>query len=231
MRKFVIGLLAGCMSSIALVGIGAAADLPAKAPAYRAPVVSVYNWTGFYLGINGGGAWGRTGWDDPAPGVGTWNTSGWLVGATAGYNWQAVGSPWVFGLEGDVDFANIRGTGNNPDCTPLVNCQTRTTWFGTFRGRVGYAWDRSLLYATGGLAFGNIKASSAGTPEESSNRAGWTVGGGYEYAFAGPWSAKVEYLYVDLGRFGCSVVACGAPAPTNVSHRFNMVRAGINYRF
>ena len=223
------------LTSVALMALATAtataADIPARVPTRAPAYVSAFNWTGFYLGINGGGAWGRTSWSDPAPGNGSWNTSGWLAGGTAGYNWQAAGSSWVFGLEGDIDAANIRGTGNNPDCAVLANCQTRTTWLATVRGRAGHAWDRWLLFVSGGGAFGNIKASAAGTPEETATRAGWTAGGGVEYAFSGPWTAKVEYLYVDLGSFSCSVVGCGLPAPTNVNHQFNVLRGGINYRF
>jgi len=231
MRKFTVALLAGIALSIAGNGAGFAADLPTKAPVYKAPASAAYNWTGFYLGINGGGAWGNTTWADPTPPSSSWNTSGWLVGGTAGYNWQAAGSPWVVGIEGDLDAAKISGTGNGTDCTPVVNCQTQTTWLATVRGRGGYAWDRWLAFATGGAAFGNIQANATGTPVESANRAGWTVGGGAEYAFAGQWSLKGEYLYVDLGSFNCTAVGCSIPAPTNVNHRFNVVRAGINHRF
>ena len=105
-----------------------AADMPAKGPVYKAPAYAAYNWTGLYLGINGGGAWGNTTWSDPNPGNGSWKTSGGLVGGTAGYNWQAPGSAFVFGVEGDLDFGSVKGTANNIDCAPLVNCQTRTTW-------------------------------------------------------------------------------------------------------
>jgi outer membrane immunogenic protein len=224
-------ILLASVALIALVGTAAAADLPTKGPVYKAPAYAAYNWTGFYIGINGGGGWGNTTWNDTVPGNGSWKTSGWLVGATAGYNWQAPGSAFVFGIEGDIDAANINGTGNNPDCVALVNCQTKSTWLGTIRGRGGYAWDRWLAFVTGGGAFGNIQASAAGTPTESSSRFGWTLGGGVEYAFAGPWSLKAEYLYVDLGNFSCSANACGVPAPTTVSHTVNIVRAGLNYRF
>src|ERR1035438_10220501 len=102
MKKFLLGSVA----LIALVGTAAAADLPAKAPVYKAPLAVAYNWTGFYVGINGGGGWGTSNWDGIPS---SFNTSGGLVGATIGYNWQN-GSPLVFGLEGDLDWANIRGT-------------------------------------------------------------------------------------------------------------------------
>ena len=120
------------------------------------------------------------------------------MGGTLGYNWQM--GQAVFGLEGDVDWSNIRGSAA---CGGGVTvCETRNDWLGTFRGRVGYAFDRFLPYVTGGLAVGDIKTSIAGLGSTNDTKAGWTVGGGIEAAIAGPWTAKVEYLYVDLGRGG-----------------------------
>jgi len=206
-----------------LAGLSAAnaADIPRAAPAYKAPVaIPVYNWTGFYLGINGGYGWGRTTWD----GFGSATTSGWLIGLTAGYNWQALGSPWVFGLEGDIDWTNIRGT-----VACAGGCETRNRWLGTVRGRIGYAIDRVMPYITGGLAVGDIQANRGGFTGVSDTKAGWTLGGGLEAAVALNWTAKIEYLYVDLGSIGCNAIACGAP--TNVSSRNHLVRAGLNYRF
>ena len=92
------------------------------------------------------------------------------------------------------------------------------------RGRVGYAFDRFMPYVTGGAAFGNIKSTVAGVGSSDETKAGWTVGGGLEAALAGPWTAKVEYLYVDLGRGGSIL---GADTRFNA----NIVRAGLNYRF
>ena len=210
----------GSLALAAAMGAALAADIPRAAPAYRAPaMVPFYNWTGFYLGINGGGAWGRTNWD----GFGSANTSGGLVGVTLGYNWQAIGSPWVFGLEGDVDWTNIKGT------VACAGCETKNRWLGTVRGRLGYAMDRVLPYFTGGLAVGDIQANRPGFSGASETKAGWTLGAGIEAAVAPNWTAKVEYLYVDLGSMSCSVTACGLP--TNVNFRANVVRAGLNFRF
>jgi outer membrane immunogenic protein len=150
--------------------------------------------------------------------------NGWLVGGTIGYNYQ-IGSI-VWGFEGDWDWSNVKAT---VACAPGVNCSTENTWLATFRGRVGYAFDRWLPYITGGGAYGRVKAtlSAAGVDLASaaSNQLGWTIGGGLEYAFMGNWSAKLEYLYVDLGTFNAAVV------PTNVSFKENIVRAGLNYKF
>jgi outer membrane immunogenic protein len=217
MRKL---LLAG----VALIALGSAsasaADiqrrqaLPAKAPIYMAPP---YNWTGFYVGINGGGAWGNSDFSAPFP-TGTFDLSGGLVGGTIGYNWQM--GQLVFGVEGDIDWSNIRGS----TACALTSCETKNDWLGTARGRLGYAFDRFLPYVTGGAAFGNIKTNIPGVGSTSDTNVGWTLGGGIEAAIAGPWTAKVEYLYVDLGRGGSTL---GSDAKFNA----NVVRAGLNYRF
>jgi outer membrane immunogenic protein len=188
--------------------------MPAKAPVYMAPL---YNWTGFYVGINGGGAWGSSDFAAPFT-TGSFDISGGVVGGTVGYNWQM--GQIVFGLEGDVDWSNIRGS---VPCG-LTTCETRNSWLGTARGRLGYAFDRFMPYVTGGLAVGDIKTTIAGVGSASDTKAGWTVGGGLEAAIAGPWTAKVEYLYVDLGRGG-SILGSDAKFTTNI------VRAGLNFRF
>jgi outer membrane immunogenic protein len=219
-------LLSG-VAMAALIGSASAADLPrrteqvTKAPAYVTPVA--YNWTGLYIGINGGGGWGRSSFDG-VPGTGTFTTSGALIGGTLGYNWQ-VGQA-VFGLETDLDWANFRGSA---PCG-LTTCQTSNTFLGTARGRIGLAWDRFMPYVTGGLAYGNIRASAPPFAGASGNRSGWTLGGGLEFALAGNWTAKAEYLYVDLGKLDCGA-ACGAPAPDRVRLNASVIRAGLNYRF
>jgi outer membrane immunogenic protein len=113
-----------------------------------------------------------------------------------------------------------------------VNCTTENTWLATFRGRVGYAFDRWLPYITGGGAYGRVAARVDVPPagfaaSSSSNQLGWTVGVGLEYAFLSNWSAKLEYLYVDLGDFNTGP----APLVNNVSFKENIVRAGVNYKF
>ena len=120
------------------------------------------------------------------------------------------------------------------DCVPgLLRCETKNSWLATFRGRVGYAFDRWLPYITGGGAYGNVKATATDIPTgsvlgtASKNQLGWTVGAGLEYAFLGNWTAKIEYLYVDLGSFDAGL----APLAANVSFKENIVRAGLNYKF
>jgi outer membrane immunogenic protein len=209
----------------ALTGTAAAADLPprpAPAPYYKAPVaVPVYNWTGFYIGINGGGGFGRSQWDSTSG----FNTSGGLVGGTVGYNYQF--GKGVVGLEGDIDWADINGT-TNTACP--FGCKTSDHWLSTVRGRLGYAADRFMPFVTGGAAFGDIRASTPGFAGANNTNAGWTVGAGLEFAIAGNWTAKAEYLYVNLGKFNCGI-SCGAMVTDNVSFTTNLVRAGVNYRF
>jgi outer membrane immunogenic protein len=208
----------------ALVSSAGAADLPRRYEPMvtKAPVVSpIYNWTGFYIGVNGGGGFGRSDWTR----TGNFDLSGGLVGGTAGYNFQT--GPWVFGVEGDIDWSNIKGN-TVVGCVP--GCQTSNTWLSTVRGRVGYAFDRFLPYVTGGLAVGDIRADVGNVNVAKNTEAGWTVGGGVEFAVVNNWSLKAEYLYVDLGNFNCAL-ACGVVNPDNVSFRSHVVRAGLNYRF
>ena len=213
-------LLASAAIVVLAIAPASAADLqrrpamPAKAPVYVAPV---YNWTGFYVGINGGGGWGRSDVSAPFP-SGSFDTSGGLVGGTIGYNWQM--NQIVFGVEGDGDWSDIRGSAPCAGTT----CQVRNDWLATARGRLGYAFDRFLPYVTGGAAFGNIRTNIAGVGSADESKAGWTVGGGVEYGLSGPWSIKAEYLYVDLGNGG-SVLGSSSKFHTNI------VRAGLNYRF
>jgi outer membrane immunogenic protein len=212
------------VSLAALTGAAAAADLPARAPApYYPPAFAppVYNWTGFYIGVNGGGGFGNSTWDR----TGSFNLSGGLVGGTVGYNYQF--GQAVVGVEGDIDWTNLKGS-TSTFCAP--GCQTSNTWLSTVRGRFGYAAGRFMPYVTGGAAFGNIRATTPGFAGASNTDAGWTVGGGIEAALAGNWTAKAEYLYVSLGSFNCGV-ACGVTAVDNVSLRANILRAGVNYRF
>ena len=158
---------------------------------------------------------------------------GGFVGGTLGHNWQT--GPWVFGLEGDYSWSDIKG--HSDVCGPLTAtphpCGTKLDSFGTLRGRIGYAVGATgnwLLYATGGLAVGEIHAWDLLTPASGSKfRAGWTVGGGIETAIAPNWTVKLEYLYVDFGKANYFDVVPGVPETIGLN--VNVVRAGINYRF
>lgn len=209
-----------------------AADLPAPAPPPRAPAAyvpvaaPVYNWSGFYVGINGGYGFGSSEWTGGGVSTGSFDINGGLVGGTVGANFQT--GQFVFGIEGDADYSMIKGTTTSLVCP---SCQTSDSWLATIRGRAGYAWDRALLFVTGGGAFGDIKATVPGFGTDTSTEFGWTAGGGLEYAFTENWTAKVEYLYVDLSNGSCNA-ACGSPAtPINVNFQTSLVRAGINFKF
>jgi outer membrane immunogenic protein len=222
-------IFAACTTLIAAV-IAApsfAADLPAptyRGPAYKGPVYvgPGFSWTGFYAGINGGYGFGKSNWEGP-PTTGDFNVNGPLVGGTIGYNLQT--GAWVWGAELDADYSWIKGSTTN---TCATGCETRNTWLTTGRARIGYAWDRFLPYVTGGAAYGSVKATFAGN-SETHDKFGWTLGGGVEYAFLGSWSAKLEYLYVDLGKASCSAATCGVAS--DVKFNTSLVRVGVNYRF
>jgi outer membrane immunogenic protein len=202
-----------------------AADL-SVAPLYKAPPPQLappaYNWTGFYVGANGGGGWGGSWWDSQSTSI---NLSGGQVGGTAGYNWQFGNA--VLGVEGDLDWSNLSGTSGSSLCP---GCSTSDSWLSTVRGRAGYAFGSVMPYVTGGLAVGDIRATAPGLPGASATNTGWTVGGGIEFALPGNWTAKAEYLHVDLGDLNCGTNCGGLPNDT-VSKHDDIVRAGLNYHF
>jgi outer membrane immunogenic protein len=220
------------LASVGIFALGiasaSAADIerrvmPAKAPAY---VSQMYNWTGFYVGINGGYGFGKSNWSDVLGTTGDFNVNGAMAGGTLGYNLQT--GVWVWGLEGDIDYSWMRGSVTNA-AIGCFGCETRNRWLATGRGRIGYAWDRFLPYITGGVAFGDIKATNTFGASETKTKIGYVLGAGVEYAFLGAWSAKVEYNYVDLGKGTCSAATCGLD--TDVKFRTNIVKVGVNYRF
>jgi outer membrane immunogenic protein len=229
-------LVAAAAIVVAATGYGHAADIPM--PSLPPPLPPVYNWTGVYLGINGGFGTGNSNWSDGAVGTtGSFPISGYLIGGTAGFNYQI--GEYVFGIEGDGDWTNLNGNSGST-CgaitavlTPPVGCQTQSRWLGTVRGRVGYAFDRILLYGTAGAAFGNIQTGlNPPSTFDSSVEAGWTAGAGLEFAFAQSWTAKVEYLFVDLPNAACTTVGnCGGAAGSIVSFNESVIRAGLNFKF
>ncbi len=224
------------MALLGLAGVAVAADLPTMKPAPSPPIVSAFNWSGFYIGVQGGGAWGPLDWTYAAGGKANQDTSGGIVGGTIGYNFQ-FGSI-VAGLEGDYAWADVKRGTSCPSAT--FSCQSKLDSLGTARLRLGYAIDRLLVYATGGLAFGEervqtvylpggaIPPSGTSTNGSSSFPVGGAIGGGLEYAFTNNLSAKVEALYYDLGSkryfVDNSFAVSARPSGT-------IVRAGLNWRF
>ena len=217
-------LLSGCVLVIGLAAAqaAAAADL-SLAPLYKAPPAPLpYDWSGFYLGINGGGGWGNSTWSANGAGM---SVSGGQAGGTFGYNRQIGGA--VFGIEADMDWSGLNGNTTSAGC--LTGCGTSETWLSTVRGRIGYAFDRIMPYVSGGLAVGDIRAAAPGIGGGDATNAGWALGAGLEFALPGNWTAKAEYLRVDLGSFNCT--GCSAFPPDNVALQENIFRAGVNYHF
>jgi outer membrane immunogenic protein len=215
-----------------------AADLPPPAaPPPRAPVAYIpaapaFTWTGFYIGLNTGYAFGNSNWTSPLGSTGSFSVNGALAGGTIGGNYQIV--ELVVGAEADFDWQNVRGSRVGGGCFSggvPASCDSASKWVGTFRARVGYAMDRVLLYATGGGAYANIKASINTLPWASSTELGWTSGVGIEVAMTDNWTAKAEYLAVGFEHASCGLGNCLAAPPVSVSFYESMVRGGINYKF
>jgi len=201
-------------------------DVFGAPPAF--PAVKLYDWTGAYVGINAGGAFGRVPWTStPDATAGTSSASGALVGGTVGYNLQTR-EPLVLGVEADFAWAGIKGTVPPLSCAP--NCEINEPWFATARLRFGYALDTIMPYATIGFAIARLTADIVGRPfgTDRVNNLGWTAGAGVEFVILGPWRAKVEYLYADLNGFSCGVACGGGPISINVHE--SVIRAGLNYR-
>jgi outer membrane immunogenic protein len=219
-----------------------AADIPARTE-YRAPAMvatPAFTWTGCYVGANVGGAFARdkyvtnsAGIFVPGVSLGSHNSSGVMAGGQLGCNYQT--GALVFGVEGMFDWINLNGSNLIP--ATLVSLTSKTSWLGTATGRVGYAFDRSLLYVKGGGAWINEKqgvtALGLTIDDGGHTRSGWTLGTGWEYAFAPNWSAKVEYNYMDFGNRGTTACLLGVCGATGISNKetIHSVLIGVNYRF
>jgi outer membrane immunogenic protein len=228
------------LAAVAVIGVASvafAADLPTKAPVYKAPV-AVTTWTGFYVGVQAGYGWEN----DPTynyipslamdPSV-SFGMRGFVGGGTAGYNSQ-IGA-LVLGVEGDISYSDVNGSVLTVNTAPCFEqgCTARLSWFSTGRLRAGYAFGDWLPYITGGGAVGEIKGSAdigacnpATTCAFDETRWGWTAGGGLEYQFYRNWSAKVEYLYMNFGS-----PSFNAPNLTSSNFAVNIVRGGVNLHF
>jgi outer membrane immunogenic protein len=207
MKRLVVG--AAALVAAGWTASAKAADLNygQRAPYTVNQPLNGYSWAGPYLGGNLGYEWGSVN-NNPA------KPSGFVGGVQAGYNFQT--GPWVFGVEGDIQAAGADDT--------FAPWKFSNPWFGTLRGRAGYALSNVLFYGTAGLAFGELRAQTFGWTE-SHTSAGWTIGAGAEVGFAPNWSAKLEYLYIDLStsQFAITGVSNGYSA--------SVVRAGVNYHF
>jgi len=222
-----------CVLASAMLTPGFAADL-SIAPIYKAPPLPLTSWTGTYVGISGGGAWGSavvrndfTGGDQTP----RFDSNGGIVGATAGTNVQS--GNLVLGVEGDISAASKKGSAFEFPPTGAFSNEVRERWLSTFRGRVGYARDNWLFYVTGGGAAANVENSVTGPPgamSETHWHWGWTACGGVEVKVTQDWSAKVEYLYVGLQDKSYFTPVPAFPGNQRVRLDDHIVRVGVNYK-
>jgi outer membrane immunogenic protein len=223
-----------------------AADLPRRAPPPSPPPLPIFTWTGFYAGLNAGYAFrtDSSGFTDPTYGTvaGGKSSGGFAGGGQIGYNYQFTpGSGFVLGFETDIQGASFaKADAAYLGTTPYYSVRPSLDYFGTVRGRLGYAFDRVLVYGTGGFAYGggSRTSSAASYPYTlpGNDRTGYAAGGGIEYAFTEKLSAKVEALYIRLGRgfTGSTYYNASVPAYYGAGKQdsgFALVRAGVNYRF
>jgi outer membrane immunogenic protein len=224
-RRFLLPL-----AGLAAISPAFAADIPYQAPPVETPIVPLFTWTGLYLGGQIGYGWGSDNLTVYPANFGTHYTPNGVVGgAHVGYNLQM--NQFVAGLEGDVE-----GTGINTYYSPGgVTYGTKIPVQGSIRARLGVAFDRALLYATGGAAFAGIDTSYAtfGIYNQGSHtQAGWTIGGGIEYAITNNWSVLAEYRYTDFGRLTDQTPFVFGLVSTATRHETeNAIRAGFSYRF
>jgi outer membrane immunogenic protein len=219
--------------------IGFAADLPTAKPVpYYAP--PLFTWTGFYVGLNAGAAWGSGGNVTVAPTINgvtqisEGGRSGFAGGGQAGFNIQS--GAFVYGIETDLDGVAISHHNN---CGPYGFICTGNNgggWLGTTRARLGYAMDQVLIYATGGVAYGGLNSQPIGG--NASSNVGWTAGGGVEYAFDPHWTVKLEALYVNLNVSAKTVQVTDpvngivyTASASGTGNGGGIVRAGLNYKF
>ena len=239
-------------------------------PAMAGNVPSPFSWTGCYVGLNAGGLSARIAHNVVVPAVAggpgeldigdSGSGTGFIGGGQAGCNQQYFGN-WVFGIEGDLDYARTSHNFNsNFDASPYnlgfedaygpatISAQASLHWLATFRGRVGYSvWDRTFIFATGGIAIGSVSASLDGSVSStlgpflfagsySGVRTGWVLGAGVEHAFTDSITAKLEYLHFDLGDVSYVVIGSngGGTLPTtwnaNASFSGDLVRVGLNFK-
>ncbi len=215
-------LLCAATLAAAVSSPAAAADMPARsAPRAFQPALPAFTWTGAYVGLNAGAIWG----DFTKSASRIDGRTGFTGGGTLGYNHQF--GQVVLGLEGDYNYSGLRGSGvTSPGLFPATG---RLNSFGTVRGRLGFAFDRALVYGTGGYAFG-FSELNTGFIKQSSTHHGYAIGGGLEYAFTPNISAKAEYLYMPFDTKDASAlpgVGFGGKAGLDAS----VVRGGVNYRF
>lgn len=245
MKRNLAGALTVAAASLCSVSAYAADLGPYRPPA---PVAQPYYepnmpplWRGAYIGLNGGYGWGDSTTDFSGPGFdasGSLNNDGWLGGGQIGYNAQF--GAFVLGLESDIQASDLSDSASSADAAGFAgDVTTDIDWFSTLRARAGIAMDRTLLYVTGGFAFADVTSSAVATDGANSvalsgsgTETGYTIGGGLEYMLSPNWTAKAEYLYVDLGEqklTGVGSDGLGYSGTNDID--FQTVRFGLNYKF
>jgi outer membrane immunogenic protein len=251
MKKILLGA-AGLVVALGMATSAAAADL--GVPYTKAPVMipAIYDWSGFYVGLNGGGGSSHDCWNitndnitplgpiSPSFREGCHDATGGTVGGQIGYRWQS--AAWVFGIEGQGNWADFKGSSVSAYPFPVgMTNETRVNAFGLLTGQVGYSWNNVLWYVKGGAAVtsneynGNITAAGVrfDTANES-NRWGGTVGTGLEFSFAPDWSVAVEYDHLFMGTRTTNFTSVTAGGPTrmdSISQDVDIGTVRVNYRW
>jgi outer membrane immunogenic protein len=249
MHRLVLGLLA--TTALATCGAEALAGNPAVNPPYPTPAPELDPWMGWYAGGNAGGSWGRAQSDFIISGFATSiaasdsdSPDGVIGGGQLGYNWQ-LNPNWLIGAEADIQASGETASSTRFDTVDFegvtTNFETKIDWFGTVRGRLGYLFDRrTLLYATGGLAYGRVSISGTSSTiiggatafSDADVNTGWTAGGGVESVAWDPrWTWKVEYLYLDLGTLDAAVSSGLTTTRATTKFTDHVLRAGLNFHF
>ncbi|HWV51978.1 outer membrane protein [Pseudorhodoplanes sp.] len=227
MQRVVPAVLSAMIATTSFVQPASSADFPQT---YAMPALHpiFYNWTGFYIGGQGGYGGGTF---DISPHV---DIGGWFGGGQIGFNWQNGRSPWVFGVEIDSAFSNIERDVRDATNLPFASAFSSVDYFGSARVRVGYAIDRALVYGTGGVAWAHNELSLYANPNyvgtiatSANNHVGFALGVGLEWALSRSWTMKFEYLYNDLG--SANYLAGTVPGGVNADLRYSLGRMGLNY--
>ena len=233
MRVAIVGIAAACIALSSLQA--SAADLPVAREPIVAPAPAAYNWTGFYAGVYGGYGFGT----QKSGGFlgSSLSPNGGVAGGTIGFNYQPYNGTMVIGAEVDAGWADIKGSETIIAAGAVAAGTSTTEMLTTVRGRIGAAFDRLLIFGTGGFAWGrNQLAISAALPalgvaaavSDTQSRYGWVAGGGAEYAFTNNLSAKVEYLFYEFGE--ANYFAFVAPMRSN-ELSVSTVKVGVNFHF
>jgi outer membrane immunogenic protein len=220
--------LAAVAATVIFAGPALSADLRRSAVPYS-PAYEPFSWTGFYVGAHIGGGWSQADWNWAGNGSG--DSSGFIGGGQIGYNYQF--GQWVVGVEGDMSWTDL-GSGHDWGGTGWSG-GTDVNWIATVTARLGYAFDRTLIYVKGGAAFADVDRWVAYGGDtvfrDNDTRSGWTLGAGVEWAFAPNWSTKLEYNYLDFGGDHARFSYLGNANDWSSDQQIHAVKLGINYRF